>query len=47
MIEHDILSELGYWENDGKDAEKTLTYIAGVHDMANAIIKAIKELGGR
>lgn len=47
MIEHEILDDLSYWEVENKDAEKTLTYIAGIHDMANAVIRAIKELGGR
>lgn len=47
MIEHEMLSELSYWGFEGKDAEKQLIYIAGIHDMANAVIKAIKELGGR
>lgn len=32
---------------DGKEAEKQLCYIAGATDMANAVMKAIKELGGR
>jgi hypothetical protein len=31
---------------EGKEAEKTCAYIAGVHDMANAVRKAIRELGG-
>ena len=42
-----FLNDMGYWEAEGKDAEKQLCYIAGATDMANAIIKAIKELGGR
>ena len=43
----DILNDLDYWEEPDKAAEKTLTYIAGATDMANAVIKAIKELGGK
>lgn len=46
IIEHDMIHELGYWEMDGKDAEKLLTYIAGIHGMAEAVMKAIRELGG-
>ena len=41
------LDDCGYWEFEGKDAEKLLTYIAGLIDMANAVIKAIDELGGK
>lgn len=47
MIERELLDELEYWSTSDKDNSHTLTYIAGVHDMANAVIKAIKELGGR
>lgn len=46
ILEAQILDELSYWENENKDAEKTLVYIAGIHDMANAVRKAILELGG-
>ena len=46
MIEHEILADLEFWAYENKDAEKTLTYTAGIHDMANAVIKAIKKLGG-
>lgn len=42
-----MLNEIEYWMSDGKDAEKDLCYIAGMNDMANAVIKAIEELGGR
>lgn len=45
-IEHDLIHDLEYWALDGKDAEKTLTYIAGIHDMANAVMNVIRELGG-
>lgn len=37
------LDEVSYWECEGKDAEKQLCYIAGLTDMANAVIKAIKD----
>ena len=41
------LDDCGYWEFEGKDAEKLLCYIAGLTDMANAIMKAIDELEGK
>lgn len=37
------LDECSYWESEGKEAEKQLCYIAGLTDMANAVIKAIKD----
>lgn len=46
ILETKMLDELDYWSFENKDAEKTLTYIAGIHDMANAVKKAIRELGG-
>ena len=42
-----MLDDMCYWDCEGKEAEKQLCYIAGMTDMANAIIKAIKELGGK
>ena len=42
-----MLNEIGYWEMEGKDAEKSLCYIAGMTDMANAVIKTIEEFGGK
>jgi len=46
-LEHQILNGLEYWEPEDKTAEKMLTYISGVIDMADAVIKAIQELGGK
>ena len=46
ILESKMLDEISYWEIEGKDAEKTLAYIAGIHDMANAVRRAIKELRG-
>jgi hypothetical protein len=46
FLEAKILDEISYWENESKDAEKTLVYIAGIHDMANAVRRMIRELGG-
>ena len=47
IVKEKLLYDCGYWEFEGKDAEKLLTYIAGVNDMADAVIKAIDELGGK
>ena len=45
-LETNMLSEISYWEDEDKHAEKVLTYIAGLHDMAEAVRKMIRELGG-
>ena len=42
-----MLDDMSYWDCEGKDAEKQLCYIAGMCDMANAVIKAIEEFGGK
>lgn len=47
IILSSFLDSCDYWEVEGKEAEKQLCYIAGATDMANAIIKAIRELGGK
>lgn len=46
-IETKILNNLDYFVTDSKEAEQTLAYIAGVHDMANAVRQEIVELGGK
>ena len=46
LILSEVLNNLDYFGVDGKEAEKQLCYIAGANDMANAVIKAIVELGG-
>lgn len=46
ILENQMLDELSYWEEQGVCAEKALVYIAGIHDMANAVRKAIRDLGG-
>lgn len=47
IIEQRFLDDIELWGVDDKvTAEKTLTYIAGIHDMANAVMEAIKSLGG-
>lgn len=43
IVMMDILSDMSYWEYEGKEAEKLLYYIAGARDMADAVIKRIKE----
>ena len=45
-IEANILDELEYFAHENKDAEKVLNYIAGIHDMANAVRKTIREQQG-
>lgn len=45
-LEAKILDELDFWDFENKEAEKQLMYIAGIHDMANAVRKVIRELGG-
>lgn len=40
-----MISEIDLWAEEGKDAEKTLCYIAGMTDMANAVIDEIN-VGG-
>lgn len=47
IIFGNLLSDLECWEFEGKDAEKQLAYIAGLRDMANAVIDAIGALGGK
>lgn len=46
ILEAQMLDDIAYWEEQGIAAEKVLVYIAGIHDMANAVRKAIRELGG-
>jgi hypothetical protein len=42
-----FLSDLELLEFEDKDAEKQLAYVYGLRDMANAVIEAIGELGGK
>ena len=42
-----ILDDCELYGCEEKEAEHLLDYIAGVHDMANAVIEAIGELGGK
>lgn len=47
IVEQDLLDDLEMWGAEDKEAERVTHYICGVHDMANAVIRAIKELGGK
>lgn len=42
-----ILEGCEYFEPKDREAEKSLCYIAGALDMANAVMKAIEDLGGK
>ena len=42
-----FLDDVEFWDMEGKDAEKQLAYIAGLMDMANAVMDAIVGLGGK
>ena len=37
---------LEYWPDTDREARENLSYIAGLKDMANAVIRKITELGG-
>jgi hypothetical protein len=47
IILGNILDDTEMWTCDSKEAEKQLAYIAGLRDMANAVIEAIGQLGGK
>lgn len=42
-----LLDCMEHYGLDGKDAEHQSSYIAGLLDMANAVMKAIEDLGGK
>lgn len=46
IVQQKVLSEVDYWEDDATEALKKLAYLEGVRAMADAVIDAIKELGG-
>ncbi|MBR2132264.1 MAG: hypothetical protein IJ955_06965 [Oscillospiraceae bacterium] len=46
-IETTMIDGVDLWEEDAEHAKMTCVYIAGIHDMANAIRKVIKELEGK
>lgn len=47
IILGNFLDDLELWDFTDKEAEKQLAYIAGLRDMANAVIEAIGQLGGK
>ena len=47
IILGNFLDDVEMFVPDGTEAEKQLAYIAGLRDMANAVIDAIGELGGK
>ena len=42
-----LLNNMDHYGLEGKDAEHHASYISGVLDMANAVIEAIGQLGGK
>ena len=47
-LEHELIRDLVIWETMGTEYEdKIPAYVAGAHDMANMVVKAIKEIQGR
>lgn len=42
-----MMRECDLYGSEGKDAEAMVHYIAGMIDMANAVVEAIRELGGK
>lgn len=47
IILMNILNDTDHYGLEGKNAEHNASYTAGVLDMANAVIQAIGELGGK
>ena len=47
IILMNILNDMEHYGIECKDAEHQSSYIAGVLDMANAVIEAIVQLGGK
>ena len=47
IIFGNILDTVELWDMDAVEAEKQLAYIAGLRDMANAVMDAIVKLGGK
>lgn len=42
-----LLNNMEFYGLEGKEAEHQSDYIAGAMDMANAVMEAIKGLGGK
>ena len=47
IILFNMLGEVEMWNHTDNDAEKRLCYIAGLTDMANAVIEAIGQFGDK
>ena len=47
IILGNLLDDVSLWDAEDKEAEKQLAYIAGLRDMANAVMDAIVGLGGK
>ena len=47
IILMNLLDTMDHYGLDGKEAEHHASYIAGVLDMANSVIEAIGQLGGK
>lgn len=47
IILMDLITDVEMWDHEGAEAEKRLCYISGLTDMANAVMDAIVELGGK
>ena len=47
IILMNILNDMEHYGLNDKDAEHHASYTAGVLDMANAVIEAIGQLGGK
>ena len=45
-IEKEMLDTMDLYGLDSEQAKSAANYIAGIHDMANAVRQAIRELGG-
>lgn len=42
-----VVDTVELWDMEDRNAEKQLAYIAGLKDMADAVIEAIGQLGGK
>ena len=47
IILMNLLNNMELYGLEGKDAEHHASYISGALDMANAVVDAIKQLGGK
>lgn len=47
IILGNFLDDVSLWDAEDKEAEKQLAYIAGLRDMANAVMDAIVKFGGK